>query len=361
MDYSTKEDIIEYFFDRIKYFTLPSESNNYKSRLLESNMLLYCVVLLLALKIITIFISINIPQNIFFADITKISLENFVNRTRQSLGLQPLVENSKLNQAAQLKAQNMVLNNYFAHTSPTGITPWYWFLQSGYNYKYAGENLAIGFFDSEEVYNAWLNSPSHEANIINPNYKEVGTAVMGGFGSNNTIVVVQEFGTAQRAPLPVKTTVAKNNGPKPSPSINATPSQPETAPIPKISKPVVENNITPTTNITPSASSEQAEKVLSQSTESQISIENTNTGAPNIYSKVMNSVVYNYEGLLQDVIYGVSLVVIGILIALIFFNLNFDFRKELVFRSVVVIVLLSLATVLDKSFIASIIPHQIII
>ncbi|MGA2417811.1 MAG: CAP domain-containing protein [Candidatus Staskawiczbacteria bacterium] len=300
-------------------------------KFLQSNILLYCVVLLLALKIVTVFVSINIPQNIFFADITKATLENFVNQTRQSFGLQPLVDNQKLDQAAQLKAENMVANNYFAHTSPTGVTPWYWFLQAGYNYKYAGENLAIGFFDSEEVYNAWLNSPSHKANIVNPNYKEIGTAVLKGFGSNNAIVVVQEFGTVQQAPLPVKQVAA----------------QPKTQPVVKTNEPA------------PAAGTN--EKVLSQSTESNVAIENAKTGSSNVYYKIMSSVLYDYDGWLQDVIYGVSLVVIGLLLALIFFNFNFEFKKELVFRSVLIVILLSLATLLNKEFIISIIPHQIII
>ncbi|MCX6723023.1 MAG: CAP domain-containing protein [Candidatus Staskawiczbacteria bacterium] len=144
MDYSVQEDIIERIFEKIKRLILPSEDNNYKSRFLQSNLLLYCVVLLLTLKIVVTLISINLPQNIFFADITKLVLQNSVNQTRQSSGLKPLIENQKLNQAAQLKAQNMVANNYFAHTSPTGVSPWFWFLKVGYNYKYAGENLAIG-------------------------------------------------------------------------------------------------------------------------------------------------------------------------------------------------------------------------
>ena len=70
-----KEDTVEYVFEKIKHFILPSEGNNYKSRFLQSNILLYCVVLLLALKIAAVLVSINIPQNIFFADITKSALE----------------------------------------------------------------------------------------------------------------------------------------------------------------------------------------------------------------------------------------------------------------------------------------------
>ena len=341
MDYSVKEDAIEYIFEKIKGLIVPSENNNYKSRFMQSNMLLYCIVLLLALKIISVSVSINFPYNIFFADITKSTLENFVNQTRQSAGLKPLAENQKLNQAAQLKAENMVQNQYFNHTSPTGVTPWFWFLKAGYNYKYAGENLAIGFYDSKEVFNAWLNSPSHKANIVNRNYTEVGTAVLSGFGKNNAIVVVQEFAS----PLPAKITVAKNNNPKP-----VTAQSNAKSPV-KTAEPVQTSN-TQNTN----------ERVLSQATESQTSIKSPNANSVNnLSSRLFNFVIYNYEKLLQNVIYGLSLVVIGILLTLILFNFNINFRKELVFRAVLIIVLLSAATLVNKEFIISFIPHQVII
>ena len=301
------------------------------SKFLQSKALLYFVVLLLFLKIITVLIPINFPHNIFFADITKSSLENFINQTRQSLGLKPLSENEKLNQAARLKAENMVKDQYFNHTSPSGITPWFWFKQAGYNYKYAGENLAVGFFESQEVYNAWLNSPSHKANIINPNYTEVGTAVLPGFGSNNTIVVVQEFGRQ----LAVKQIV--NNNSKPA-------------------------AIQPKTANTETGANDASEKVLSQETESQSSLESlTGNAKNNATSRLLNFVLYNSDKFLQDIIYGVSLIVIGILLTLIFFNFKINFKKELVFRAVIIIALLSVATLLNKEIIISLIPHQIII
>jgi hypothetical protein len=285
-------------------------------KFIKSNALLYCVVLFLALKIVMVLASINFPYNIFFADITKTALENSANQTRQSAGLPVLVENQKLDNAAQMKAENMLQNNYFSHTSPTGLTPWFWFLQAGYNYKYAGENLAIGFYDSDEVYQAWLNSPAHKANILNPNYKEVGTAILQGFGQNNAIVVVQEFGSQQ--PLkPVAT-------------------QPKANPVAKTNEPAP---IIANTNTN--------EKVLSQSTE----IQSDNSVTPP-----------NYDKLLQDIIYGVSVVVIGILIMLIFFNFNgINFKRELVFRGVLIVILLSLAAAINKELIISIIPHQVII
>jgi uncharacterized protein YkwD len=336
MDYSINGEKIKYFRDKIKYFIIPSEGNNYRCKFLESNLLLYFVVLILALKLITFVGYIKLPQNIFFADITKSALENFANQTRQSAGLAPLTENQKLNQAAQLKAENMLQNNYFAHTSPTGLTPWYWFLQAGYNYKYAGENLAIGFFNSQEVYQAWLNSPSHKENILNPNYKEVGTAVLSGFGSNNTIIVVQEFGS-QQAVRALAKPVAVNNKKQ-----TVTPAK--EAPVAQSNPPAV-----------------TGEKVLSQSTEAQNIIGVSTNGSANPYNRVMNYILYNYAGLLQNIVYAISLIVIGTLSALIFFSNNIEFKQHLVFRSFLIMVLLSIATLLSKELISLVIPHQIII
>jgi hypothetical protein len=60
-----------------------------------------------------------------FADVATQDLLVLVNEQRQIRGLNPLAENTKLDQAAYLKAQDMVKNNYFAHYSPQGVSPWY--------------------------------------------------------------------------------------------------------------------------------------------------------------------------------------------------------------------------------------------
>ncbi len=360
MDYSLKEDLIEHFFDKIKSLILPSENNNYKLKFLQSRFLLYCAVLLLTLKFITTLISINVPANIFFADITKLALENSVNQTRQSVGLAPLAENTKLDQAAAAKAKNMVQDDYFNHTSPTGVTPWFWFLQAGYNYKYAGENLAVGFYDSQEVYNAWLNSPSHKANIVNPNYTEVGTAILNGFGGGNTIVVVQEFGSQ----LPGKTTTVKTNATKPIISTNTKPASTQVVSKPTTSKQVASTPAanTQTTTTPQVVNNNNNGQVLSQSTQASTAIVASNgTSSNSLFSKVMSSALYNSDIWLQDVIYGLSLIVIGILLTLIFFNFNINFRKQLIFRAVLIVGLLSVATLLNKEIILSLIPHQIFI
>lgn len=117
------------------------------------------------------------------------------NTDRVKQSLQALSVNGKLTKAAQLKADDMAKNGYFAHTSPSGITPWHWFGSVGYSFVYAGENLAVNFDDSQTVQTAWLNSPTHRANILNGNFTEIGVAVAKGlYNGRETTFVVEMFG-----------------------------------------------------------------------------------------------------------------------------------------------------------------------
>ena len=116
---------------------------------------------------------------------------DLVNRDRSSHGLATLTLNPTLNLAASEKASDMLTENYFAHTSPSGISPWHWFKTAGYNYSFAGENLAEGYADASVLEKSWMASPSHRANILSPNYSEVGLAVV---DYNNSSLVVQLFG-----------------------------------------------------------------------------------------------------------------------------------------------------------------------
>ena len=128
------------------------------------------------------------------ASISAQTLVELTNLSRASAGLASLSVNSKLVSSAQAKAADMLEHDYFAHTSPQGLSPWYWFAQAGYDYSYAGENLAIDFFSSSGVHNAWMASPSHRANILDPNYTEIGIAAeQNEFQGKETIVVVQHF------------------------------------------------------------------------------------------------------------------------------------------------------------------------
>jgi uncharacterized integral membrane protein len=118
------------------------------------------------------------------------------NEKRDTENLSPLVRNIALDRAATLKAEDMARNGYFAHYSPTGVTPWHWFDEVGYDYIHAGENLAVHFTDSDTVVDAWMNSPTHRANIMNSEYFEIGVgSARGTYNGHETIFVVQLFGT----------------------------------------------------------------------------------------------------------------------------------------------------------------------
>ncbi len=113
------------------------------------------------------------------------------NQQRYNQSIPGLVLNDKLSQAAFLKAQDMIENDYWAHTSPSGVEPWKWLADVGYNYSYAGENLAKNYPTADATIAAWMNSETHKANILNGNYIEVGFAVVDGVleGQNTTLVV----------------------------------------------------------------------------------------------------------------------------------------------------------------------------
>jgi hypothetical protein len=141
-------------------------------------------------------------------------LADLTNKERQTENLQTLTVNPILNKVAEMKASDMASKGYFAHTSPEGKNPWYWLEQAGYSYQYAGENLAINFNDSKDVTKAWMESPTHKANIVKDKYTEIGTGVATGIYEGREAVFVAQV---YAKPLPKII-----NTPKVLPIINKT-------------------------------------------------------------------------------------------------------------------------------------------
>lgn len=178
------------------------------------------------------------------------------NALRSSLGLTPLKESSILNIAAAQKLQDMVQNQYFAHFSPEGVSPWHWFQVNKYNYTHAGENLAIGFIDPKSTVDAWANSASHRRNMVSANYKEIGIAAAEGkIKDMEGIIVVQLFGTPaqQVASAPkggfsigLSQSAAQQASPTPVPSPIKTPTPSPTPAIIRTNPPVIATNNQPT-------------------------------------------------------------------------------------------------------------------
>lgn len=102
---------------------------------------------------------------------------NLINTQRTNNGLSALKEDAEVQKVARIKAQDMVNNNYFSHTSPTYGSPFDMLKSFGITYKSAGENIAGNSTNSGAV-NAWMNSPGHKANILNTNFNYTGIGVV---------------------------------------------------------------------------------------------------------------------------------------------------------------------------------------
>jgi len=113
------------------------------------------------------------------------------NKQREIAGVETLRVNTRLNEAAYLKAQDMLRQQYWAHVAPDGTTPWQWLTKAGYNYTSAGENLAKNFSSPGATMTAWMASPEHRENVLNARYSEVGFAVADGVldGKPTTLIV----------------------------------------------------------------------------------------------------------------------------------------------------------------------------
>ena len=205
-----------------KRFFFPCQENGFYPYSLRTQALVFYALIIITIKVFSIGLGLVFPKTNFFADVSQQLVLHLTNQQRQNNGLAVLKENPTLDNAAKQKAMDMVLNNYFAHVSPQGVTPWYWFKNSGYSYRYAGENLAIDFLESSDVVNAWMNSPGHRQNILNDKYQEIGIAVVQGkVDGQNTTVVVQMFGSPKIAAVQPSATPIPTI--KPSPTINPSP------------------------------------------------------------------------------------------------------------------------------------------
>ncbi len=181
---------------KLHHWFVPHEGNQYKPHAVRHKTLATYSAILLFVKVAVLgLLFLTYPTQAEFSTITVNRIIELTNKARLEQGQAVLKHNSTLDLAAQKKAADMLKNNYFAHTSPSGIKPWQWFKEVGYNYTFAGENLAMNFMEAEDAITAWLDSPSHRDNILSKNYEDIGIAVATGIlDGQETTLVVQLFG-----------------------------------------------------------------------------------------------------------------------------------------------------------------------
>lgn len=190
----------------LHHLFLPRDTNNYRAKFLHHDFLTIYLVFALAITV-GVYHFQNKNGNIlgYATDISVNKLYVLVNDERTKENLPALKYNTKLAEAAKKKAEDMFAKNYWSHYGPLGETPWDFILDSGYQYEYAGENLAKNFLFSDGVLKGWMDSKTHRENIVRPEYTDVGYAVVNGLlNGEETTLVVQEFGK----PLNPKTEIS---------------------------------------------------------------------------------------------------------------------------------------------------------
>ena len=181
----------------VHHWFAPHHTNNFRARLLHNSGIFFVIGIVIGSSL---FIRLLDRSSLhilgFTSSVTVDEVLSATNQERAANGLSPLSLNSKLSDAARRKAADMFAENYWAHNSPSGLTPWHWFQAVGYNYTYAGENLAKDFGNTNRLMDAWMASPTHRENILNTHYTDIGIAVSpGSLLGADTVLVVQEFGT----------------------------------------------------------------------------------------------------------------------------------------------------------------------
>lgn len=192
-----------------KDYFIPGFDNDYKPKILRTKSLSIIVVILLLVKIITAgSLFLIYPNQARMSQMISQQILELINKERADNNLPLLKINSVLSASALAKAEDMLINDYFAHIGSNGKMPWDWIDQKEYHYLYVAENLAMNFTSAESAHGALMLSPSHKKNIISDKYVDVGLAVINGqMDGKQTNVLVEIFASPQETKMAVMTPV----------------------------------------------------------------------------------------------------------------------------------------------------------
>ena len=126
---------------------------------------------------------------------------SLLNEYREQNGLEPVVLSDTLAVAAERHSKDMAEYGFFAHDTerssyyPAGSEPWDRMEAEGYTYNtHKGENLAVGYESADEAMQAWKNSSSHNAAMLDGDYKVMGVARINVPGSIHGWYWTTDFG-----------------------------------------------------------------------------------------------------------------------------------------------------------------------
>ncbi len=184
----------------LKHFFIPHEGNNYHPHILHTKRAVFYTAFFLSLKAMVFIFAMLVPSVVFVMPDVLAGEENklltLTNNLRTQQGLPALSGMVPLHVSSDLKATDMADLHYFSHTSPKGYGLAHYLATAGYRYETAGENLAMGFSSAEEIFSGWVKSPTHYANLIDPDFKEFGVSMESGiYNDLSTVYVAQHFGS----------------------------------------------------------------------------------------------------------------------------------------------------------------------
>lgn len=187
--------------DRIKHHYIAHKGNKFRPTLFSRESVAIVALALVLIEGAYLFqVNVVMQSTGFTAAVLPSALTTLANADREVYALPVLAEDPLLAQAAQRKADDMASRGYFAHISPDGTSFRDILNGVGYNFSYAGENLAVDFSESIDVEKAWMNSPTHRANILKGEYTHVGYGVARGMYEGREVTFVAQFFATKRAP-----------------------------------------------------------------------------------------------------------------------------------------------------------------
>lgn len=220
---------------KLKDLFISHEGNNYHPQIFHPRRLIFYSVSSLVIKTFLVAVITFLPLTAWLTpDLLSRESQKVIDLTNQfriEEGVAGLVENTQLTRAAYQKCQDMLIDQYFAHVSPEKETLSTWLSRVGYDFKVAGENLALGFSSAERLVEAWKDSPSHRDNLLDSEYSQIGVAFASGqYNGSDTTLAAQYFGnplvkTQEKQTAPKE---PQTEGPKPEEEKSSSPqNQPE--------------------------------------------------------------------------------------------------------------------------------------
>ena len=204
LTYTLESNVLKRLFCTFRHYFIPHPHNAHYPHIVRPKALLTYTAALVAIKLFaTGILFLTFPSPAFVSQEIINKVFTLTNISRAEQGLDELALNPELIESAQLKANDMVTKGYFSHYTPEGNPPWYFIDENKYNYEVAGENLAMNFTAAQSVHSAFLASPSHRKNILDPRFEEVGFAIANGeIDGKHTQVLVEFFGKPELPSAP---------------------------------------------------------------------------------------------------------------------------------------------------------------